>query len=127
MLCLKAQNICHTGGVTCDLELKLQYHSLVVKGSSDITLTAPAAIQVVAQSPVFWLETNGQTECRVRNRTAPHRHTVLLQSIAGTCHECECALKIYLTALLKQHPECRVISLLPLSFQLRLCLCAVLK
>ena len=42
--------------------LKRQYHSLVVQRSSNITLAASAAIQVVAQPPVFWLETQKKRE-----------------------------------------------------------------
>lgn len=33
-----------------------QHHSLVVQCSADVTLTASASVQVVAQSPVFWLK-----------------------------------------------------------------------
>lgn len=35
---------------------KLEHHSLVVQRSADITLAASAAVQVVAQCPVFWLQ-----------------------------------------------------------------------
>lgn len=42
--------------VTYDLGLELRRHSLVVQSSSDITLAASAAVEVVAQGPVLRLE-----------------------------------------------------------------------
>lgn len=43
-------------GLLLVLDVLFRVNSLVVQSTSDITVTAPAAVQVVAQSPVFWLE-----------------------------------------------------------------------
>ena len=43
-------------GLLFVLNVLFRVNSLVVQSTSDIAVTAPAAVQVMAQSPVFWLK-----------------------------------------------------------------------
>lgn len=63
MLRVKEKTLCVIQFATAsdlmyDSGLKLQLHSLIVQRSSDVTLAASAAVQVVAQCPVLRLQTH---------------------------------------------------------------------